>query len=70
MIEYIDERRCEGCRICEDACPLDVIRVDDLSGKARVAYLEDCMTCYNCERLCPNGAIHVDPFVKKQQQVW
>jgi NAD-dependent dihydropyrimidine dehydrogenase PreA subunit len=32
------------------------------TGKAFIAYPEDCMTCYVCEMNCPSGAISVHPF--------
>ena len=60
MISSIDQKKCIGCGICVDRCPLDTLRLDE-SGKAYIAYPDDCMTCFLCERRCPQGAITVDP---------
>jgi NAD-dependent dihydropyrimidine dehydrogenase PreA subunit len=62
MIERIDETICTGCGLCVDACPLDTLRLNRGTGKAYVAYGDDCMTCYICEMRCPTGAVHVHPF--------
>jgi adenylylsulfate reductase subunit B len=73
MIEKIDERKCNGCGICAEICPMDVLRlktdIDIVSHsekkgafrqyKAYLAYPLDCMTCYLCELKCPTGAIDV-----------
>lgn len=61
MIAKIDQNKCVGCGICSKTCPLDTIRIDS-SGKAFIAYPEDCMTCYACEMNCPQEAIYVHPF--------
>lgn len=51
-------------------CPTDVIRLDEKTKKAFIAYLEDCMTCYNCLLDCPANAITLHPFKKEQPQAW
>ena len=60
-IEKIDTDLCNGCGICFDSCPLDVIRMDEESQKAVIKYPEDCMMCLFCERDCPEEAIYVSP---------
>jgi len=62
MIESIDEARCTGCGLCAEVCPLDTLRLNRESGKAYIAYGDDCMTCYACEMACPTNAISVHPF--------
>jgi NAD-dependent dihydropyrimidine dehydrogenase PreA subunit len=61
VIERIDLEKCTGCGVCAMVCPMDVIRIDEKSVKARIAYQADCMTCFNCEDECPAKAIHVSP---------
>lgn len=60
MIRCIHKDLCIGCGQCAELCPLDTLRMTS-SGKAYIAYPEDCMTCYLCERICPAGAVDVDP---------
>lgn len=60
-IQNIDAKLCDGCGICERSCPMDVIRMDEESGKAVIRYQSDCMACYNCELQCAAGAVSVSP---------
>jgi len=60
-IEKIDKERCNGCEICVDGCPMDVIRFDEEAKKALIKYKKDCIACYNCEQDCPVEAIYVSP---------
>src|SRR5216684_405035 len=47
----VDEAKCiadKGCTVCVDVCPLDVLRISDLTGKAFMAY-DECWYCMPCE---------------------
>ena len=73
MIEHIDEKKCIGCGLCVEICPMDVLRMKTDFAivsqpekkkplpeyKATIAYFNDCMTCFTCELNCPSGAIDV-----------
>lgn len=61
MIKPIDQEKCIGCGLCVECCPMDVIRMDPDTGKARVYYIAECQCCVNCEDACPAGAIFVTP---------
>lgn len=52
---------CTGCGICSETCPMDVIYMDENTGKAYARYTEDCVACYDCEQECPVNAIYVSP---------
>ncbi|MBP1736775.1 MAG: fdx2 [Oscillospiraceae bacterium] len=60
-IRPVDSERCIGCGRCIRACPVDVIRLDVDTNKAKTIYPEDCMCCACCEDDCPVGAIYVSP---------
>jgi NAD-dependent dihydropyrimidine dehydrogenase PreA subunit len=60
-IEKIDPDLCNGCGICENSCPADVIRMDEQTKKAIIVYPEDCTLCTICEQDCPQKAIYVSP---------
>jgi NAD-dependent dihydropyrimidine dehydrogenase PreA subunit len=60
-IEKIDFELCTGCGMCENYCPVDVIRFDNTTRKPEIKYLEDCMLCGLCEDRCHVKAIKVGP---------
>ena len=60
-IRKIDYELCEGCGTCVDECPMDVIRMDENTGKPFIKYLRDCQACFLCEIDCPTEAIFVSP---------
>lgn len=60
-IERINPETCTGCGNCVRACGCDVIRMDQTTGKARIAYQEDCMVCGFCADDCPVGAVVLTP---------
>jgi NAD-dependent dihydropyrimidine dehydrogenase PreA subunit len=62
MITELDKTKCNGCGVCIDICPMDVIRPDNDTQKASICYPEDCTNCYLCEMNCAAGAIFVDPI--------
>ena len=65
-IERIDESLCDGCGICVDNCPMDVIRINEKKGKAYVAYPADCGVCFQCVTDCPVGAVSVSCQAPKE----
>ncbi|MBX3593781.1 4Fe-4S dicluster domain-containing protein [Sphingomonas sp.] len=54
-------RGCIGCGNCVKACPPDVLRLDAATGKAFIAYPDDCQICHLCRLSCPVDAIELTP---------
>ena len=46
---------CGKCRICSDACPMDIPEISQEEG--RKAYSEDCTLCGRCAEYCPQDGI-------------
>jgi ferredoxin len=56
-----DRAKCNGCGICLDVCPHDVLEIRDKSIAIRDR--DACMECGACARNCPLGAITVESGV-------
>lgn len=52
-VAQVDDKRCQACGKCQDACPFGAIQVD---GVSHVTW-DLCMGCGVCEGLCSNGAL-------------
>ncbi|MDR1995613.1 4Fe-4S binding protein [Azonexus sp.] len=46
---------CGNCRICTDACPMDIPEISQAEGKK--AYNEDCTLCGRCAEFCPQDGV-------------
>ncbi|MBI4996065.1 MAG: 4Fe-4S binding protein, partial [Rhodocyclales bacterium] len=46
---------CGKCRICSDACPMDIPEISTEAG--RKAYHEDCTLCGRCSEYCPQDGV-------------
>lgn len=66
MIDTIDLNLCDGCNVCIESCPTDVIRLLDVckegekdTWKAVIMYPNDCHSCRLCAIDCHVDAIRV-----------
>lgn len=65
-VRKIDVSLCNGCRICVDYCPMDVLQFDAKNQKAYIKYIRDCQGCFLCERECPQEAIYCLPVYERR----
>ena len=50
----VKKKKCVGCGICKNNCPVDAIKIDD--GRANIDKTK-CIRCYCCQEFCPKEAI-------------
>ena len=65
-IENINLDICIKCGMCENYCPMDVIRISKETKNPEIKFAEDCMLCCFCEVKCPVQAILVTPHKEIQ----
>lgn len=65
-IERIDPDLCNGCKVCLDSCPNDVIYFDPTREVACIRFPMDCDVCYLCVDDCARSAIYVSPEMSRE----
>ena len=74
----IYSEQCDGCILCVEFCPKDVLEVamDSFNSRmlhyASIVKAEECVGCKQCERICPSASIfiiekEIDPEVAKNE---
>ncbi|MCI5126179.1 MAG: 4Fe-4S dicluster domain-containing protein [Candidatus Electrothrix sp. AR5] len=53
----IDEKKCNGCGACVDACPGEVYELRE--GKAVAVNPDACHHCHTCEEVCEQDACRI-----------
>ena len=56
----VDPAVCVGCRLCQRACPWDMLSFDEEAGVATKCFL--CHGHPKCVEACPSGALHYVPW--------
>lgn len=52
--KFIVQDNCNGCKVCEQVCPKNNIKVE-----TKPEFLHKCDLCYACIHHCPQRAIHL-----------
>ena len=60
----IESEQCDGCQICVEFCPIDILKASEDANSRMLHYVEvtdteDCLGCKQCERLCPTSSIFI-----------
>jgi 2-oxoglutarate ferredoxin oxidoreductase subunit delta len=60
----IDKEECKGCNLCVEACPKDVLALNnEVNTKgyhyAYMKYPDECIGCADCAVVCPDTCITV-----------
>ena len=56
----IDEEVCDGCKLCTEVCPANVLELYGEKGEKKARVKEShrgCISCNNCQAICEGGAI-------------
>lgn len=61
----VDSAHCDGCKLCIEFCPKEVLGTDAEKFNSRMLHYvvainpEDCTGCRQCERICPTASIFI-----------
>lgn len=58
MPAIIDASKCNGCKLCDLYCPVDVIHME--KKIAVVRYPEECWHCGVCRQVCKQDAVRIE----------
>ena len=61
MALIITAKKCIGCGICVQACPVEALNLVD---GVCVVDQEKCIECGKCVRVCPTSAIELEGYIK------
>lgn len=57
MAIIVDRKKCNGCGICMELCPGDLMVVEPKTKKAYIRDDDDCWNCMVCVKHCPLDAL-------------
>lgn len=62
-VVYFDPERCDLCRLCENICMYNALKIEDKSLDIIQA---NCTGCGACAAMCPTNALFIPNFTKEQ----
>jgi len=71
IISEVDEKRCNGCALCESICPykaIEIISKRTIVGEKEVAQINKalCKGCGACTASCRSGSIDLKGFTNEE----
>lgn len=57
------DERCDGCGICVEVCPKEILQVKGSAIGVKDGALESCSLCRLCEQACLNSGIGEEPTI-------
>ena len=57
MIKIVNAESCDGCGVCVDNCPTEVLGI--VNEKVEIIDSELCTDCMVCMHVCPYGVLEV-----------
>ena len=62
-VVYFDPEKCDLCRLCENICIYNALKIED---KKLDIIQANCTGCGACAAMCPNNALYIPNFTKEQ----
>lgn len=57
------DERCDGCGMCAEVCPKEILEVQDSRVSVKAGAEKDCSLCKLCEHACLNSGIGETPAI-------
>ncbi|MBU3914462.1 nitroreductase family protein [bacterium] len=67
----VDNEKCNGCKRCEQTCPIQLLMVVDKKCRPNERYDQfRCISCQNCVAVCPENAISIEGDYRVSKGFW
>jgi nitroreductase/ferredoxin len=67
----LSEEKCSGCGRCVEACPVQLLMVDEKKARSNERYdVFRCLTCQNCVAVCPEAAASIEGDYRVPEGFW
>ena len=68
VVSHVNEYYCQGCGLCEEACPFGAIVLEERERGEKVSHVQEalCKGCGSCAVACPTGAASLFHYDNQQ----